>query len=490
MRRLVVASMLLLFSSTALALEPIPGEERFEELQSRHAQEETSISASAEFGQIGEDFFISFNPRFDLNLGLFGLGLQIPINLRVIDLNPKTDDNLDPLRKEDWDEPAEFLKFIRYVRFGNKRDFVYVRVGELIATIGHGTIMHRYVNNTDVDTFRTGLQVDLNTNYGGIETMISDIGFFDPNYADSRLFGVRGYVKPVGFIDPESVLNIFQIGATVVVDENAPYELETETVTLLTHPMFPDGITQQRAVLDDTGNFIISDKRPAVVFGFDVEAEVLNNWMFELIPYMDINFMPEGGDAGFHLGFNAALKLPLGLDFTIPLRVEYRHFGARYSPTYFGSLYEQERLVYGDGQSGVEAQPKLRAINDTTLTGGLNGWYGELAFDVGGYVQVGAIYEDFENSTGGILAMFVSVPALDFLQAKAYYARWDITDVVDIFNLDERSLMVAQLRMQIPYVPILYFIARYTRQWEINPITANVEASEDWAFGLDFTYDF
>jgi len=124
-------------------MEPIPGEDRFEMLLSE------GQSGGAEFGYItlaGEQF-LTFTPRIDLNLGGLGLGIQVPLNIRSPLGKKEGAGDKDwggLIRYEDWDGSTEWLKVIRYVRIGNKRDPYYLRAGELAADVGHGTIMGRY----------------------------------------------------------------------------------------------------------------------------------------------------------------------------------------------------------------------------------------------------------------------------------------------------------------------------------------------------------
>lgn len=480
MRRVSAAltSLLLLTSATTLAqgLGPIPGEERFIGMMAGQA-DDSSAGGEVGIGMIDGDVFLSITPKLDLNLGPFGVGLHVPLRIRVGDLDPKCRQNsgtedcgdLYPLRTEDWDEPAEFLRAIRYVRWGNKRDFIFVRVGEIIGELGHGTIMNRYMNNTDADTFHLGITADINTNYFGIETVIPDIKMFESSYTDARLFGGRLYVKPVAFYDPSSIFNIFQIGFTMVIDENAPLELELHSVCGL----LPVGVTCD---LGDADN--VTQRSAAIVWGFDIEAEILNNAFLEFIPYMDLNFMVDG-DAGFHMGFLTKFKLPLGIDFNIPIRLEYRQLGARYSPTYFNNFYGLERFTYG---ANTIDSPKLRQVRSQTSGGG-NGWFGDMAFDFAGYVQVGALYEDYDGSPGGTLAVYVGVPALEWIEMKAYYSRTRIQGFEDIFALDERSILVAQARYEI--ISYVYLVARFSRRW-----SGPGRSIDEWNAGVEFAYDF
>jgi len=121
---------------------PVPGEERFETLN--EFQDRTTLGAELGFSQVDEDYFLTLRPRFDLNFGNFGLGLQIPLNLRVIDKSPKNDNDYGGIiRAEDWDEPSEYFRAVRWLRYGHPRDFVYFRVGGLDGELGNGTIMGR-----------------------------------------------------------------------------------------------------------------------------------------------------------------------------------------------------------------------------------------------------------------------------------------------------------------------------------------------------------
>ena len=103
---------------------------------------------------------------------------------------------------------------IRYVRWAHKGIPLYVRIGELDnALLGHGFIMEGYQNSSSYDLRKTGMELDLNFNEFGIESMTSDL-------ADAGVTGVRGYVKPLKLtpLDKIPVINNFEIGATYVTD--------------------------------------------------------------------------------------------------------------------------------------------------------------------------------------------------------------------------------------------------------------------------------
>lgn len=499
MRSVSLFSSLLLISSTAVAgLGPIPGEDRFEGLT-----EEQPNSAGAElgFGAIDEDFFLKLTLRTGLNLGKVGIGLQVPLNLRVVDRDPKNEDDYYGLiRQEDWDEPAEYFKVIRYVRYGHKHsdDLIFARVGELAASIGHGTIMDRYLNNIDVDTFRVGTQLDVYTEYGGVETVVGDIGSLVLGSPDSKLVGGRLYVKPFGFVDPESPLNIFNVGVSLITDANAPRSIEeTQATDDNGNPIYQNVDGQactagdpgcepvMRNRVDEDGNLVVAAEGAATVWGLDLDVEVLNTDILKVTPYTDLNFIA-GAGWGWHLGTLITLRMPVGLDLSIPVRLEYRRFRGDYVPAYFSTTYELERYTYPLG--GDSIGPKNHVVREVLDDeGGLNGFYGDLAFDFAGLVQVGAIYEGYEGSRPN-LAAFANVPALQIVQFKAYYTKTDVEDLNDLFALDNRSLLIAQGRYEV--ITFVYLVGRYTRTWKIEKETGKPKGVGDWQFGIEASFEF
>lgn len=459
-----------LFCATAAAqtaMPTFPGEDRFQNIVPASSEDSTTLGAGLGFRKIDEDFFLQIAPTFDINLGAVGLGVHVPLNLRIIDQEPKNDRDFGGvIRREDWDEPAEFLKAIRYVRMGHKRDDLYLRAGQIAADIGHGTIVSRYINNTDINQVRLGLQLDLNSKYGGVETMLADAGFVigGSGYKASKLFALRTYVKPVAFADPDSLLNIFQVGASVAVDANAPVQVECPACTVPT----------------------TAKSKAATVFGFDIEAEVLSNALVDLVPYTDLNFI-SGAGWGLHLGVLATLKFPIIFEVTVPVRLEYRHFRSNYVPAYFSTFYELERFNVALNTDGV-ALPKLRMVRNLDNTRGINGYYGDLAFDFAGILQVGGVYEDYEGSNGGNLELFVGVPALDFLKFKAYYKRVQIEDGRDVFALDEKSMLVAEARYEV--VTYVWLVGRFTRRWQLDTNSGSVDSTDDWKIGAEMAINF
>ncbi|MBM64661.1 MAG: hypothetical protein CMH55_00320 [Myxococcales bacterium] len=460
-------SLIVLFAaSSATAMETFPGEEKFANLM---GQETTSGGVGLGLTNFGDgDYFVQVSPRIDFSLGGVGVGLQIPLNLRIWDAEPKaTGDHFGLVREEDWDEPAEFLKAIRKVRLGRKTSKLYISGGELSAEIGHGTILGNYINNVDIDTFRAGAHVAMNVRKGGFEVMVSDIGTVLGDNPNSQLVGFRGYVRPSAFFyEKKHLYDMFAIGFSAIMDFNAPLSLEME-----------NGVNR---VVD--GRFVPSKTANAKVLGVDVEARVLQNPLLDLMPYIDVNSIKDVG-GGVHLGVKALAKLPIGLDLKLPVRLEYRWFpGGGYAPQYFSTFYELERY-----QMGLTGKPKLQLFRDGEGGLGSNGVYGDLAFDFIGLAQIGAIYEDYQGSEPNLSA-FLKVPALETFKFKAYYQRRGVEGLDDILTLDEKSMAAVEGRYQI--IADIYAVARWSRQWVLNETSGLYESEDETLFNVEYTFDF
>ncbi|MEO0459628.1 MAG: hypothetical protein AAF219_02205 [Myxococcota bacterium] len=464
------------------SLGPIPGEERF--ANTLPADELTGQgTAGLGFGQIDEDYFLQLRLRTEFSVGKVGVGLQIPLNLRVWDREPDDD---DVIRDEDYNRVVDYLRVIRYLRYGQKRDPLYFRIGELATQLGHGTIMSRYVNNLDLNTYRLGLELDVNTDYGGAETMVGDFGSVFQDNNGSRLVGLRGYVKPVSFADPESPYNIFAVGMSYVADLNAPRLVQ---VAAQGDGSFQPVVEDDSLVAEEDGN--------QEVFGIDAEVELLNTDLLTIIPYTDLNWIG-GGGWGWHLGTLITFKFPLLINFQMPVRLEYRRFKNNYRPIYFSSFYEIERFDYlaedtsvaRDATNPADASrptPKSEFIRALSDDEGLNGYYADAAFDLIGILQLGAIYEDYEGGDPNV-AVYLNVPALQVVQFKAFYTKTGIEDLDDLVSLDDRSYAVAEGRFGVP-AP-LFLVGRFTRQWVLDSTEGEYDSVDAWNVGLEVAFTF
>ena len=168
-------------------------------------------------GRIDKDTYVSTVINTELALGPMAVGLGVPLNLLAInDDSTGTRDSKTyqhVLRRSDWNQPQDYLKFVRFVRYGHKRDPVYLLAGQLWgSSLGHGTLVNRYSNSLNLDQRKFGIAFDFNADYFGVETLID-------NVAGVGIIGGRAYVRPFAEVPGLSGL---AVGVTVVADPTAP----------------------------------------------------------------------------------------------------------------------------------------------------------------------------------------------------------------------------------------------------------------------------
>ena len=452
-----------------------------------------NVGGDMNFEMIDGDSFVTLNLGFNFDLGKIGFGIQLPLRLKVDDVEPQSDDIGGIVRQEDWDEWTDFLKVIRFFRFGRKGETIFAQVGDLPgAILGHGTIVNRYYNNTDIDHYKMGMQFDVNTDYAGVETLFNN-GFV------SNLIGARAYLKPWSFVDPEAYLNNLAIGFTIVSDYSAPYCMKNASGNCIPDQSATADGSDLQPVFDDDGNLLVAQERAATVIGGDIEFRVLNSSYLSLVPYIDVNAITNAG-LGFHAGIMSVFHVPV-VSIDLSARIEYRYFEGDYIPAYFDSFYEIQKFgypfhdqqgVFGPAGQDVSNRPKRRVL-DELPDEGLNGYYAELVIDLMGLAQLGAAYDDYDGLYNSNLRVHLSIPALKFIQFGAFYYRHNYEGASEAFKFDDKSLFLVEARYQI--ASFIYLIGQYWRIWQLDKDINSEHSGEyvavdDWSVGIGFSYAF
>ena len=423
----------------------------------------------------GEGNYLNTIINTEFSLGPVGLGLSLPLNLLVY---PQRGINRDDIaysgviRKRDWDEPLDYFKFIRFIRYGHKRDPVYLLAGQLWgASIGHGTLVNRYANSLNLDHTKLGVAFDINTTFFGFETLTDSVG-------NPALLGGRAYVRPFG---DTLFLRGWAIGATVMTDRTAPR-------AYLSSAGAPIPTLQQ----DAQGNPLVAAE---AVFagGVDTEFEVLHNSIISLVPYVDLNRIAGAGN-GLHAGVLADIYLPVPiLEINVQARLEYRMMQAGYVPEYFDQTYDLGRVQYvGKCPAAFTsgACPKYVATQNAHTSaadpGAIDrkGYYGELAFGFAGFLQIGGLYQNYEGDPAGAsLGLFATLPKFEVIKISAYYLRKNMkSGFDDAFKLDERSLLAASLAYKI-FGP-LYLRVDFQRRYVLQPGSSAIRTVDNFQAGV------
>ena len=415
------------------------------------------------FGSIGGDYYLRLNIGTEFDFGQIGVGVQIPLNFRVSNRCPAGGDCglNNTLRKEDWDEVSDYARIIRYFRYGRPNDTFYLRVGELGgATLGHGTIVNGYYNSVNVDIYKLGVQFNVNTSYGGVQTLMD-------NLLQPKVFGLRGYVRPVSFWDPKSYANNLALGVTFMMDAFAPVG----------------------AALGAAGSSPAFAEEAATMLGFDAEFTVLQHKIIDVIPYTDINKM-FGAGTGWHLGVLTKLR-PLE-NFGLNLRLEYRYLGEGYLPGYFDSYYDIMKYQFpGQGSSqaaaGTTCPTKYDFVRGRGRAAGCDvgvsgsGIYAEGVFDFFKLLTVIIAYEDASGPNNSNLLLSLQLPMFEAIKLAAYYQKRFFEGLSNAFSL-ENAVLVAEAKVRM--YSILYLIARYNRSWRLGSDGTSFVSTDDFTVGI------
>ena len=367
--------------------------------------------------------FYAFRFRPEISFAKIGVGLDLNLEFS----------SQGKLRKENFNETSDYLSIIRYVRYGMKKDPVYVKLGALdFYTLGHGSIMYMYNNSPSFDTRTIGAVIDLDFNKFGFESIYS-------NFAQAGVFGMRGYVRPLQYTSAASIpiIGNLEVGATFASDFNA------NSGKVIVPPSLP---TKPLQSIDDKGSINI--------VGLDLGLPLFNFSMANASLYFDyvkiMNF-GSGAASGIILGLNG-----LGI-VSASAKLERRWNNDQYMPAYFNSLYEIERYT-----ENVSSKASMLEY----LNAAENGYYGELGISILGTLNVIGGLQKLDNHDGGILHLTADVAPSGFsFIARAGYDKVFI-DGADVFKLNDRSILFTELG----YKPYSYLIVSMVYQWTFTPI--------------------
>jgi hypothetical protein len=323
-------------------------------------------------------------PRF--SLGKFKFALYLPVIYQSNMLDPddwyRPDGNYEwsfGADQDRWDRIARdfvtdlFLKF-RYIQYGEQRDPFYLKLGNLNnITLGHGTIMRNYANDSDFPAIRrVGLNVggDIKEGKAGYELMVNDA-------ADPEIFGARFFFKPAASLP-------LAVGLSGVTDTRPDVD------RLYGDPLLINGGLDLDLPL--------------------IEKEILSIIMFAdvalMLPYYrePVGTVDEGlawdavwdGEELRNWGFATGL---FGNILPIDYRLEFRYEKGTYKNAFYNSLYDRLRADYAAELSVYLNDPDNPVYNTQTM-----GIYGEAGFTIEKifYLEAGYLWPWYVNDTGGV----------------------------------------------------------------------------------------
>ena len=382
----------------------------------------------------GEAYYlISLAP--EIAFGKFGIGLDLNLNISSKD---------QKIRKEDFDETYDYIRIIRYLRYGSKGDEFYIRLGALdYAKLGHGSILYNYKNSPSFDNRKIGAEFDLDFDKWGLETVYGD-------FAGASVLGMRGYTRPLQFTPAKDipVIGNLEIGATFASDVRSDAS-DTGTIVMPTSLRFT---SKQNA-----GSLSI--------IGFDLGLPLLRIPVVDMTLYYDfakILSFGSGMSVGLETNFSGMGLIKIFTKFE-------RRFAQtdQYLPSYFNSFYELDRYSLTVDTAGLvkNFSSKAQDLSNTKSPG--PGYFGSLLVDLLGTIQVEGSYQKLDRDpTSGILHLGTNTgDKIPIIMVSAGYDKRNIQNNKDVFTLDERSLLYAEFG----YKPYPFMIVSTLYMWTFAP---------------------
>jgi hypothetical protein len=428
--------------------------------------------------------FLTIAPRVDLVLleRRLRIGLEVPLNLEIYSITSAADsgtgkggfENAGRLRKRDYDEARDFVKFLSYLVYGRKEDPVYFAAGQQHAvTLGHGQAMRRYAANVDVDQTRVGLELDAYGQYGGFEFSLADV-------TRASLFGMLGFVKPLAFFADESnwLQRSLSIGASFATDQKAPWQLLRDD---------PVGNSMLGIVrVDEFGAPTVST-RTINIFGFDAELKLIKDESIDLKTYADFSMIGGAGE-GVTIGALGRFNFRAGdVLHLLRTRLELRSYAPDFQPSYFDAIYEFQKYLYipVGGLAGPDVQTKLQYVLGRTGSRRF-GVYLEATYSLPGWFVFAVAFEANSAGEDRHLMLHAEVP-LKYLDIFATYHQRNLSG---LFTLDENDLFFAGARLQL--LPILFLNGRIQKsfRWDQAAFDGLGAYAESFNYQLDAEFGF
>lgn len=363
------------------------------------ADEENSplwmTSGEVGVGPVGEDLFLQLTPRLTVLQALPMLlcdggadcetlgeaSLQVPLRLHITN---REDEGV--VRRQDWLEVSDFFRLIRRIEYGTARSPVHLRAGEIgPVNFGHGTIVNGYYNVVTTDHYRLGVAGHVDGERWGGELLVNDLT--GPN-----LFGLRGRYRPADPSDVDNRWQRFTLGASAVLDVNAPRELAAAD--------------DDRLVAGPGLHPVVEQTGPTGVVGVDAEWRAIDGGSFALTPYADLNHHLAVG-TGWHTGIIWDHDIADAL--RLSSRLEYRLMAANYLPDYFDPVYEITRYRHPalSGEDDAATAPKLTAATqvDPSLR---HGGFAQLQTRIHDVLTLSAALSNGTDFTGSNLRLRAS----------------------------------------------------------------------------------
>ena len=397
--------------------------------------------------------------RPELSFGKLGIGFDLVMYI----------DNEGNIRKDEWDEPSDFVDKILYLRWGQKSDPFWLMWGSLNnVTLGYGGLINGYSNMMEFPSVR---KVGINTGFTigkfGTEVFLSNMKDFSRG---GTLIGLRGTYKISDALPITLGMNFVQdmnqfSGLKDTDGDDYPdlfddfpndKDLWSDTdgdgiADLNGGSKIPDGGWD----IDADGNNILDSQQSdlklkpepfkstnseavAQGFGFDIGYPILKSRALSMEVYSEFNTLNFSKSTGDTTYFNrnkmsgSGITLPgvrASLFGFLNISFEYRIKNGYFIPQFFDGSYDLSRVTVQTTDSGILVRTKDQVIfADPMSNKDTKGMFGSASANLFNLLTFNASYANMKadttefNSFNALLNLNAdNIPKLSI--AQAYYQR-------------------------------------------------------------------
>ena len=422
-----------------------------------------------------DELYLVINPKFSMHFDKIIkepasekeldiiFGLHVPLNVRLVSTDINDNDRSIRFRTEDWDEWQDYLKILRYFQIGTSEDNLYLSIGSNFAqTIGHGTILKRYIPNHD-STFST-MSAKLNWyfDYGGFEALLGDV-------ARGNIFGGIVFLKPFSAIGNYHARSV-SFGYSFVADRNAPTKLKYEKYYDYDADDYINGNDSRvpRIAVDSKGRPVILEDEFLYMQGIDFELKLFKNEKVDIKAFTDYSwFKKDFVKGGFTFGLLGRFNLDQKNQHAIRIQLEGRAHHDSYIPSFFDTFYDIERIemmtnIYGAKDFQPDGRSKYWHLMNDSDDKFVGSFYGELSYSFRTWIALSVGYEKLPGSSS--LFAHLELPDLWILKMMVSYYKRGFGSAKELFSDSHvSSLFRGVVRLQI--LPFLYINGYAGKHW-------------------------
>ena len=381
----------------------------------------------------------------DIPLGKFGLGLDL-----VFLFNPYAEGDEPRFLAEDgetWDSASTWLRLIRYIRYAQPYDPFYFRLGEFdYLTIGHGSIMSGYANHD-----RRGLHLNVRESDGkyGIETMLNDLG-------NPRIFGGRGFVRPLLRPENNNLFTRFELGATYItdIDPDSMIEGEEPFQAVGADIGFPI-IGRSSFRLDLYNDFAVQAAPLAPESAVMEDSTPEDDTLQSDETATDSTMVDEEETSETEVTWGNATGIGFAAN-SIIFKFEYRIFSDGYIPSVFDYTYELGTPVFWGYEKGDAAR---------------RGFFSQIILKPIPQLHLLGAFENYNDNTSKLYIGAKESGLIPRFQFRAFYTKRNIGEdgktsfFTDLVDLDDKSAFNIEIRYEVvpPIQTIMVYEYRFRR---------------------------